>query len=125
MGRGSPGSGTRGEGLTGRDRAAAGARDGEGRGAHGRARGRAVRRGRGTRLGRAREPGAAREQGRDARVARGRKKGGGGRERREREGKTYLRGSKLRRSRLQTLGHHGEIERWKREMDVTAREKIK
>jgi hypothetical protein len=50
--------------------------------------------------------------GRGTRAARGRKKGGGGR---EIEGKgrekTHLRGSKLRRSRLQTLGHHGERER--------------
>jgi hypothetical protein len=38
-------------------------------------------------------------------------------------GKTHLRGSKLRRSRLQTLGHHGERERWKRDREVTAREK--
>jgi hypothetical protein len=38
-----------------------------------------------------------------------------GRGRREREGKgrgkTHLRGSKFRRSRFQTLGHHGERER--------------
>jgi hypothetical protein len=40
-------------------------------------------------------------------------------------GKTHLRGSKLRRSRLQTLGHHGERESWKREREVTALEKIK
>jgi hypothetical protein len=42
---------------------------------------------------------------------------------REGEGKTHLRGSKFRRSRLQTLGHHGERERWKREREVTAWEK--
>jgi hypothetical protein len=57
----------------------------------------------------------------------GRPRGGEGegeeRERREGRGKTHLRGSKLRRSRLQTLGHHGERERWKREREVTAQEK--
>jgi hypothetical protein len=58
----------------------------------------------------------------------GEKKGRGRRERereREGEGKTHLRGSKFQRSRLQTLGHYGERERerWKRERDVTAREK--
>jgi hypothetical protein len=62
--------------------------------------------------------------GREGRVARGRRREGEEGEReREGEGKTHLRGSKLRRSRLQTLGHHGERERWERE--VTAREKIK
>jgi hypothetical protein len=46
------------------------------------------------------------------RAARGRRREGEEGEReREGEGKTHLRGSKLRRSRLQTLGHHGERER--------------
>jgi hypothetical protein len=42
---------------------------------------------------------------------RGRRRGGEGeREGEGGEGKTHLRGSKFRRSRLQTLGHHGERE---------------
>jgi hypothetical protein len=54
-------------------------------------------------------PRVAQSAGRE--VARGRRRGGGG-ERGEREGerKTHLWGSKLRRSHLQTLGHHGERE---------------
>jgi hypothetical protein len=40
-----------------------------------------------------------------------------------RGGETHLRGSKFQRSRLQTLGHHGERERWKKEREVAAREK--
>jgi hypothetical protein len=48
---------------------------------------------------------------------------GRGRREREGKGKTHLRGSKFQRSRLQTLGHDGERERWERK--VTAREKIK
>jgi hypothetical protein len=67
-------------------------------------------------------PGLGTRAGREA--AWGKKKG---RRRRERKGegkeKTHLRGSKLRRSELQTLGHHGERERWKKEREVTAREK--
>jgi hypothetical protein len=79
----------------------------------GRGRGRAHGRGRGGSLGR----GA-----RDAHDQ-GKKKGGGGREREGKgRGKTHLRGSKFLRSRLQTLGHHGERERWK-EREVTAWEK--
>jgi hypothetical protein len=52
---------------------------------------------------------ARRGQGRGA--SRGRRREGEEGERREGEGKTHLRGSKFRRSRLQTLGHHGERER--------------
>jgi hypothetical protein len=66
---------------------------------------RRARPGRGTRASRARDT-------RGQEAAWGKKKGRG---RRERKGngreKTHLRGSKLRRSRLQTLGHHGERER--------------
>jgi hypothetical protein len=58
-------------------------------------------------------------------AARVRRRGGGGEREGKGRGKTHLWGSKLRRSRLQTLGHHGERERWKREREVTAREKIK
>jgi hypothetical protein len=75
-----------------------------------RGRGAARARGRGRRAGHEAEGGVERGQGGHAR----KKKGRGRREReREREGerKTHLRGSKLRRSRLQTLGHHGERER--------------
>jgi hypothetical protein len=47
---------------------------------------------------------------REEKKKRKKERGGGGREKREGEGKTHLRGSKFRRSRLQTLGHHGERE---------------
>jgi hypothetical protein len=46
----------------------------------------------------------------ERRRSRAGKRRGGRERRREGEGKTHLRGSKFRRSRLQTLGHHGERE---------------
>jgi hypothetical protein len=61
---------------------------------------------------------------RAGRPRRGAEEGEGEEREREREGegKTHLRGSKFRRSRLQTLGRHRERERWKREREgeVTA-----
>jgi hypothetical protein len=107
-GRGRRGRGS-GEGL-------AGARPGAGKGAGaGRRRGAAGR-------GEGGSPGAARRahwrvgrgpQGRarwgQGRAHRGIRRGGEG-EREGGEGKTHLRGSKFRRSRLQTLGHHEERE---------------
>jgi hypothetical protein len=143
------GEGARGGGSPGRETRAteglAGEREGTGRGSPGRARrGRAAagagRARGGSRRARARAgSGAAQPPPGQGRVARagaragegrargqGKKKGRGReRERREGEGKTHLRGSKLRRSHLQNLGHHWERERWKREREVTAWEKIK
>jgi hypothetical protein len=55
----------------------------------------------------------------------GRKKGRGRERERESErgGETHLGDPNSGDHRLQTLGHHGERERWEREREVAAREK--
>jgi hypothetical protein len=104
-------------GLTGRGRGrhgrGAGRRRGHGAGGrrgHG-AGGRHERRGQGRRGARAGRP-------------RGEQEGEGKeRERERRGGETRLGDPNSGHHRLQTLGHHGERERWKREREVTAWEK--
>jgi hypothetical protein len=123
--RGMGQGGERGAGRGARGRARSSRRWGAGWGGEGHAR---------PSVGLSSSPGQGRTARASARAGEGRARGQGkkkgrgrARERREGEGraKTHLRGSKLRRSCLQTLGHHGERERWKREREVTAREKIK